>query len=93
MTTETTLSAQALARRAQVLPLSWNGTFVPQLGQRVRVTSPDRGHGRVIGFFHADRQLGVHIQLELPPGPWRRERVDQGRALVFGHQIDQADSE
>ena len=93
MTTDTTLSAQALARRLQVMPLSWNGPFVPQLGQRVRVTSPDRGHGRVVGFFAADRQLGVQVHLELAPGPWRREVVDQGRALVFGHQIEQADSE
>lgn len=87
MSTDTSLSAQALAR-LQPIPLSWTGHFVPQIGQRVRVTSPDRGHGRVLGFFTADRQLGVQLQLELPPGPWRREQVDQGRALVFGHQIE-----
>ena len=88
MDTDNSLSAQARARIANGVPLSWTGRFVPQIGQRIRVTSPQPGHGRVIGYFAADRQLGVHVQLELPPGPWRQEQVNQGRALVFGHQIE-----
>lgn len=92
MSTDTSLSAMALARQRRGMPLAWAGRFVPQLGQRVRVTSPDRGYGRVTGFFAADRQLGVHVQLDPPAGPWRQAHVNQGRALVFGHQIEPEES-
>lgn len=87
MDTGPKLSAQALARQPKVMPLQWTGRFVPQIGQRVRVTS--QGSGVVIGYFAADRQLGVHVTLDAPDGPWTKERAERRHAAAFGHQLDQ----
>lgn len=86
--TGTKLSDLARARRPQGTPLSWAGRFVPQIGQRVHVTSPDRGHGRVTSFFAAGGQLGVQVTLENPSGPWTPELAARKRVIAFGHEIE-----
>lgn len=80
--------ARAIGRHIPVMALRWTGNFVPQLGQRVRVTSQGRGPGRVLGFFAAQGQLGVQVTLDEPSGPWTKELSARKRAMVFGHEIE-----
>ena len=66
--------------------LKWAGTFVPNIGERVRVSMNGLGAGTVCSYFHEHGYVGVEVQLENAPA-WHKIQRPTGRCLVFGTEI------
>lgn len=74
--------------------IKWSGVVQPPtIGQRIKVTMNDLGHGKVIGYFTAAGYLGVRVILENPPAWYTKQnaiKTDKA-AYVFGREITFAD--
>ncbi len=76
-----------------MLALGWSGKFVPQIGQRVRVTINRLGPARVVGFFAEHAYLGVQVRLEDPPAWWLAQRGAERLCHAFGAELEPLEEE
>lgn len=78
------------------LPLQWGPNregprpYMPQIGERVRVTINGLGTGRAFGYFTEHGYLGVMVELDEPPA-WFWKQTGSHIAHVFGTEIAKHD--
>jgi hypothetical protein len=73
------------------LSLDWRGNFMPQTGERVRVTMNGLGTGVVFGYFMEEGFMGVKVELDEPPA-WFTKQNGHHIAHVFGTEIAQLEA-
>lgn len=69
----------------------WSGSWMPTIGERVRINFNGFGEGKVLSWFMEHGYIGVEVELDKEPD-WRKAtpNIDHSSALVFGLEIVKA---
>lgn len=58
----------------------WSGTWLPEIGERVRIKFPEFGAGLVVAYFVESGCLGVEVVRD-------QANIDERNLLVFGAEL------